>query len=355
MHTKSTNGRTHTLVVFTVSAIIGSDEKLDSINTLNGSTQTLECFATKSCLEINHIRSIYVDTCIRGIKTARLYIKQEIHRQTHEQYQYYLATDIIDRRYHHLAPEHSISDKLECDDLIDNKLKYMLEAKARSKLFTMLRFDIKGFIYPHSIKRNALTRDDVMSDGCLTPLTTKVEIEDHLLTRNPQSYMASGTTPFGHTALGRSLFPTGDSPLSEFILDGSFSHPNQTASSFTQQLCHRSHCSYIPAARITEKHFSRALGRLQEKSVSSTSDLYNAHYMCLASKKNDLSSSPIRQTKADLMELPITHGFVPDRHNVRYHCPIYKKHGDFRFESSAWYMESKQRKTRLSRLVVPGK
>jgi hypothetical protein len=54
--------------------------------------------------------------------------------------------------------------------------------------------------------------------------------------------------------------------------------------------------------------------------------------MCLALKKNDSSSNPIRKVQADLTELPITHGFVPYRHLVRYDCPIYKQPGDFRSE-----------------------
>jgi hypothetical protein len=29
------------------------------------------------------------------------------------------------------------------------------------------------------------------------------------------------------------------------------------------------------------------------------------------------------------MELPVTHGFAPDRHLVRYDCSIYKMPGDF--------------------------
>jgi hypothetical protein len=33
--------------------------------------------------------------------------------------------------------------------------------------------------------------------------------------------------------------------------------------------------------------------------------------------------------QAHLMELPITHGFAPDRHLVHYDCPIYKNTGDF--------------------------
>jgi hypothetical protein len=120
----------------------------------------------------------------------------------------------------------------------------MKEAKARSNLFTMLRFDIKGFIHPHSIKCNALTWVDVIVDISLTPLTKKAEIEYNLLSRNPQAYLASGTTLFGHTALGRSIGPTGDYP---------FADSNRVFSAFTQQIFHLSHCQDIPAAKITEK------------------------------------------------------------------------------------------------------
>jgi hypothetical protein len=155
---------------------------IDNINTLNDSPHTLDFFAAKSCLKINHNHPSYVEIYIRGIKTACSRIKKEIHRQSHmkEQYQYDLASDIIDRRHRHLSPQHSISDKFEREDLIDNKLKHMKEAKARSNLITMIRFDIKVFIDPYSIKRNALTRVDVLIDGQLTPLTTKAEIEKPL-------------------------------------------------------------------------------------------------------------------------------------------------------------------------------
>jgi hypothetical protein len=132
--------------------------------------------------------------------------------------------------------------------------------------------------------------------------------------------------------LGRSLGPTGDLPLADLILNGSFSHPNRAVNAFTQQLRRLSHCPDILATRITEKQFSRAFGGLREKYASSPSGLYNAHYMCLASKKNDTTSNPIRKMQAHLMELPITPGFAPDRHLVRYNCPIYKKPGDCRSE-----------------------
>jgi hypothetical protein len=196
----------------------------------------------------------------------------------------------------------------------------------------MLRFDIKGFIDPCSIKRNNLTRVDFLVNGRMTPLTTKAEIEDQLLARNTRAYLASGTTPFGHTVLGRSLGPNSDSPLADSILDGSFLHPNHAVSAFTQQLCHHSHCPDIPTTRITEKQFSRAFGGLREKYVSSPSGLYNAHYMYLASRKSVSYSNPIRKIQAHLLELPIARGFASDCQLVCYDCPIYINPGGVRSE-----------------------
>jgi hypothetical protein len=122
---------------------------------------------------------------------------------------------------------------LEHDDLTDNKFKHMKEAEAKSNLFTMIRLNIKGFIDLRSIKRNALTHVDVLVDGRMMLLKTKAEIEDQLLARNPRAYLASGTTQFGHKALGRSLGPNRDSPLADLILNDSLLPPNRAVSAFT--------------------------------------------------------------------------------------------------------------------------
>jgi hypothetical protein len=78
----------------------------------------------------------------------------------------------------------------------------MNESKARRDLFTLLKFNIKGFINPSSIKKSLLIRVDITSNGVVSYLTTKSEIEDHLLQCDPLAYWASGTTPFGYSALG---------------------------------------------------------------------------------------------------------------------------------------------------------
>jgi hypothetical protein len=83
---------------------------------------------------------------------------------------------------------------IQQDDLIYNKIRCMNKSKARRNLFTLLKFDIKGFINPYSIKHSALTCVDIKMNDVVSSLTTKAEIEDHLLQRNAIPYWASGAT-----------------------------------------------------------------------------------------------------------------------------------------------------------------
>jgi hypothetical protein len=175
---------------------------LDKINNLNDSSQTLQFYANKSGLLHLDNNITFVQTCTFGIEITK-------QAQSKERYQSDLASDIIDRKYSHLSLLTSLSDKLERDDLIERKLKYMLcESNARRNLFTVLRFDIEGFIDPDSVKRSALVRVDVTIDGGITPIKTKIEIEDHLLQHNPQAYWASDNTLDIH------LF---DAPLDQLV------------------------------------------------------------------------------------------------------------------------------------------
>jgi hypothetical protein len=36
---------------------------------------------------------------------------------------------------------------------------------------------------------------------------------------------------------------------------------------------------------------------------------------------------------AQLMEMPMNHGFAPELHQVRFDCPIFKKPGNFKTET----------------------
>jgi hypothetical protein len=84
---------------------------------------------------------------------------------------------------------------------------------------------------------------------------------------------------------------------------------------------------YIPVL------YYHAFDGLHEISPASPSGLYNAHYMCLVSKLHDSSPNPIRMTHAQIMEMPMTHGFAPEQHQVRFDCPIFKEPGNFKTET----------------------
>jgi hypothetical protein len=53
-------------------------------------------------------------------------------------------------------------------------------------------------------------------------------MEEHIAQRNVEQFSHAGKTPFGYTELGDALGHTGDSPLSEYILDGKADHPALT-------------------------------------------------------------------------------------------------------------------------------
>jgi hypothetical protein len=184
-----------------------------------------------------------------------------------------------------------------------------------------------------SIKRSALRRIDITANDVVSSLNTKRALEDRLLLRNPKAFRASGLTPFGLTTLGRQLGDTGDSPLDGSVLNGFFTRPNPTIRTFTSNLQRSPSLSDIPPAKISERTFSHAFGGLREKSSASPSGLYKAHYMSLVSKRNDCYPNSIRMIHVQLMEMPMTHGFAPERHQVRSDCPIFKKPGNFKTET----------------------
>jgi hypothetical protein len=146
-------------------------------------------------------------------------------------------------------------------------------------------------------------------------------------------YWASGSNPFGYTTLGRQLGDTGDSPLSESILNASFTHADPSIRDFTSNLRRSPSLPDIPPAKISERTFSHAFGGLRKKSSAPPSGLYNARYMCLVSKRDDSSPNPIRMIHAQLVEMPMTHGFALGRHQGRFDCPIFKKPGNFKTET----------------------
>jgi hypothetical protein len=110
-------------------------------------------------------------------------------------------------------------------------------------------------------------------------------------------------------------------------------HSNPAIHAFTSNLQRRPSLPDTPPAKISERTFLHAFGGLRERSSDSASGLYNDHYMCLVSKRTGSTPNPIRMIQAQLMEMPMTHGFTPERHQVRFDCPIFNKPGNFKTQT----------------------
>jgi hypothetical protein len=95
-------------------------------------------------------------------------------------------------------------------------------------------------VNPKSTKKSALNRLDVQTeDGLWRQIIGKTQVEEHLIERNVEQFSHAGATPLGYTELGRELGHTGDTPMAEAILDGTFEHESLTdeaLASILQQL-----------------------------------------------------------------------------------------------------------------------
>jgi hypothetical protein len=67
-----------------------------------------------------------------------------------------------------------------------------------------------------------------MEDGLWRQIVGKTQVEEHLIERNVEQFSHAGATPLGYTELGRKLGHTGDIPMADAILDGTFEHESLT-------------------------------------------------------------------------------------------------------------------------------
>jgi hypothetical protein len=97
-------------------------------------------------------------------------------------------------------------------------------------------------------------------------------VEEHLIERNVEQFSHAGATPLGYTELGRELGHTGDTPIAEAILEGTFVHDSLSGdalAAIVQQL--RKHPSVTESIQpiVTEADFKSAFKCVPEKTASS--------------------------------------------------------------------------------------
>jgi hypothetical protein len=80
-------------------------------------------------------------------------------------------------------------------------------------------------VKPNSTKKSIFNRLDVQKeDGLWSHIVGKVQVEEHLIERNVEQFSHAGATPLGYTDLAHQLGHTGNTPVTEAILDSTFEH-----------------------------------------------------------------------------------------------------------------------------------
>jgi hypothetical protein len=141
-------------------------------------------------------------------------------------------------------------------------------------------------VKPNSTKKSSLNRLDVQTeDGLWQQIVSKNQVEEHLIERNVEQFSHAGATPLGYTELGRELGYTGDTPMAEAILDGTFVHESLTdeaLADIVQQLRKHPNVQEIIQPIITEADFKSAFKCVPEKTASSFSGRGVHHYKACA-------------------------------------------------------------------------
>jgi hypothetical protein len=84
-------------------------------------------------------------------------------------------------KYPYLVGMGDLSSTIALEDLIERQIKQMVNTDDKKRMFSILRFDIKGSINPESIVRTSMSRIDItQQDGSIVAETTKEGIEHGL-------------------------------------------------------------------------------------------------------------------------------------------------------------------------------
>jgi hypothetical protein len=171
-------------------------------------------------------------------------------------------------------------------------------------------------VKPNSTKKSSLNRLDVQTeDGLWRQIFGKTQVEEHLLERNFEQFSHAGATPLGYTELGRELGQTGDTPMGEAILYGTFEHESLTdeaLAAILQQLWKHPNVQEIIQPIITEADFKSAFKCVPEKMASSFSGRGVHHYKACAEGSEDRLADIQSAIHAAMTTVPLATGLCPE-------------------------------------------
>jgi hypothetical protein len=164
-------------------------------------------------------------------------------------------------------------------------------------------------VKPNSTKKSSLNRLDVQTeDGIWRQIVGKVQVEEHLIERNVEQFSHAGATPLGYTELGH----TGDTPMAEAILDGTFEHDSLSYNALVaivKQLRKHPAVTEIILHIVTEADFKSAFKCVPEKTASTFSGRGVHHYTACAEGSEDGLAEIKSAIHTTMVRVPLATGF----------------------------------------------
>jgi hypothetical protein len=172
-------------------------------------------------------------------------------------------------------------------------------------------------VKPNSTKKSRLNRLDVQTeDSIWLQIVGKTQVEEHHIERNVEKFSHAGANPLGYTDLGRELGHTGDTPMAEAILDGTFEHESLTdeaLAAILKQLRKHPNVQEIIQPIVTEADFKSEFKCVPEKKASSFSGRGVHHYKACAEGSDDGLADIQSAIHVAMMTVPFATGFCPER------------------------------------------
>jgi hypothetical protein len=154
------------------------------------------------------------------------------------------------------------------------------------------------------------------TDGALTQIIGKDDLEDHLIQRNVEKFSLAGETPFGYSPLGKELGHTGDSEMADAIHEWTLEHDalsDAAINAVVKQLRKHPALDKVLNPAVTEEDFKSAFKCVREKTALSYSVRGVEHYKACTKGCDDGIADLLSTVHTAMMSVPLDAGFCPSR------------------------------------------
>jgi hypothetical protein len=279
----------------------------------------LEYYLEHSDVDAMHFdKTLLVQACAAELRNTKARFKDVLADAISNSDLYELEVDTarVDRSYPNLT-EDNVAHAQEREDRIDKEVKQRETRRSTQKSFRKLGYQICGHVKPNSTKKSCLNRLDVqMEDDLWRQIVGNDQVEENLIERNVEQFSRAGARPLGYNELGQALGHTGDTPMDEDILEGTFEHDalyDYAIAVILKQLRQHPAVRKIINLIVTEEDFKSVFKCVPENMALSFSGA-GAHHHKACAEGSEKGFADIHSAfHVAIMTVSLTTGLCPER------------------------------------------